>query len=146
MVNNYAQLVLEMGLCFKNFVQCIKVPNRSRMYRILKVMLLLLKADSFNCKYGDEILRFLVLQYQVLSEHDACAMFYSKFVNTSGRIDGNISADLEMEFLVRVYKKHIKHMVSNKREENIHKRVNALAGLREILYNYDSCTVNNERV
>ncbi len=139
-LNNYAQLVLELGFCFKNFLECIKVPNRNRMLRTLKVMLMVLKADSFKCKYGDEILRFLVLQYQVLSLKDAHVMFYSMFVNTNGKIDGNIPADLQMEFLVRVYKKYIKHMMSNKHEANINKRVNALAGLNEIMQHFDATT------
>jgi hypothetical protein len=113
------------------------------MQRILKIMMFILKADSFCSKYGDEILRFLVIQCQVLSPRDAHAMFYFMFVNTNGKIDGNIPVDLQMEFLVRLYKKHIKHMLSNKREMNITRRVNALAGLHEIMQNYDTNTVHN---
>jgi len=67
------------------------------------------------------------------------------FVNTSGNLDGNIPADLQMEFLVRVYQKHIKHMMSNKSEENIARRVNSLAGMHEIVQNFDAITVNSVR-
>lgn len=143
-LNRYSQLVLELGLCYENFTECINVPNRDRLIRTLKVMMFILKADSFRSKYGDEILRFLVLQCVVLSPHDAHSMFYSMFVNTNGNIDGNIPADLQMEFLVRLYKKHIKSM-SNKREANIATRINALAGLHEIMKNYDTNTVHNVR-
>ena len=144
-VSKYSQLTLELGLAYKNFSECTKVPNRDRMLRTLKIIMMLLKADSFQCKYGDEILRFLVLQCHVLSAQEAHAMFYSMFVNTTGKIDGNIPADLQMEFVVGLYKKHIKHMISNKREINITKRVNALAGLHEVIKNYDTITISNVR-
>lgn len=144
-LNYYAQRVLELGLCYKNFIECIKVPNRNRMLRTLKVVLMLLKADSFKCKYGDEILRFLVQQCYRLSMQEAHFMFYSMFVNTSGRSDGNIPADLQMEFLVKVYKKHINQMMSNKRDANVTNRVNALAGLNEIIHNFDAITVHSVR-
>ena len=121
-VQNYALQILELGLAFKNFLDSIKVPNRARMLRTLKIMMVLLKAHKWQSKYADEILRFLVHQLAILSEHDAHMMFYSLFVNTKGRIDSNIPCDLQMEYLVRVCKKHIKHMHSNKTEENIGKR------------------------
>ena len=144
-VNKYSHFTLELGLAYKNFSECTKVPNRNRMLRTLKIIMMLLKADSFKCKHGDKILRFLVLQCHVLFEQEAHVMFYSMFVNTTGKIDGNIPADLQMEFVVCLYKKHIKHMLSNKREVNITKRVNALAGLHEIIKNYDTITISNER-
>ena len=59
------------------------------------VIIFELKADSFKCKYGDEILYFVVIQSHVSSEQEAHAMFYSIFVNTTNKIDGNIPADLK---------------------------------------------------
>jgi hypothetical protein len=41
---------------------------------------MIIKADSFQAKYGDEILRFLVIQLHVLSEENANKTFYSMFV------------------------------------------------------------------
>lgn len=144
-LHNYAQLALELGLCYRHFIDCIKSADRTRMLRLLKVMLMIIKADSFQAKYGDEILRFLVIQLHVLSEEDANKMFYSMFVNSSGRVDGYIPVDLQMEFLIRLYKKHIKHMISNKRDDNITRRVNALAGLHDIMENFDNITVRVTR-
>lgn len=99
---------------------------------------MIIKADSFQAKYGDEILRFLVIQLHVLSEENANKMFYSMFVNSSGRVDGYIIVDLQMEIFLRLYKKHITHMTSNKRDYNITRRVNALAGLHDIIENFDN--------
>jgi hypothetical protein len=39
----------------------------------------------------------LVIQLHVLSEEDANKMFYSMFVNSSGKVDGYIPVDLQME-------------------------------------------------
>ena len=66
---NYAHLVMEFGLQFKNFLDCIKTPNRKRMLRTLKLMMVTLKVNSNMCKYADKILRFLVLQLCALTDH-----------------------------------------------------------------------------
>lgn len=68
-------------------------------------------------------------------------MFYTMFVNTRGLIDSHIPADLQMEHTVNTFKKHIKHMLSNKTESNIMKKTAALGGLHAITENYD--TVSN---
>lgn len=139
-VQAYAHLLLELGLLFKNLTETIKVPNRPRMIRTLKLMMIILKADSNMSKYADEILRFLVHQTCTLSEHDAKLTFYSMFVNTQGRIDSHIAADMQMEFIVRTYKKHIKHMLSNKTESNIERKTAALGSLCNIMTHYDDIT------
>ena len=46
-VSKYSQLTLELGLAYKKFSECTKVPNRDRMLRTLKIIMMLLKADSF---------------------------------------------------------------------------------------------------
>ena len=118
-VKDYALLAMEFGLLFQNFLGSIKTPNRNRMMRTLKLMMVLLKADSNMCRYADEILRFLVHQTCILSEREAHQMFYGMFVNTKGKLDSFIPCDLMMEFVVRATKKHIKHMHSNKTERNV---------------------------
>ena len=137
--------ILELGLAFKNFLGAIKVPNRGRMLRTLKVMMVLFKAHHWLSKYADEILRFLIYQLGILSEHEAHIMFYSMFVNTKGQIDSNIPCDLQMEYIVRVCKKHIKHMYSNKSEENIKRKTGALAAINEIIQNFDTETIPIKR-
>jgi len=139
-ITAYSRMVLELGLLFQNFVECVKVPNRERMLRTLKLMMILLKADNNLSKYADEILRFLLQQLFILSEHDAKLVFHSMFVNTRGRIDTHIPADLQMEFIVRTYKKYIKHMLSNKTESNIQRKTGALGGIYNVATHYDDIT------
>ena len=110
------------------------------MIRTMKRMMIILKADNNMSKYADEILRFLVHQTCTLSEYDAKLTFYSMFINTQGRIDGHIAADMQMEFIVRTYKKHIKHMLSNKTESNIERKTAALGSLFNITTHYDDIT------
>ena len=43
-----------------------------------------------------------------------------------------------MEYLVRLTKRHIKHMFSNKTTTNITKRSRAIAGISDISENYDT--------
>ncbi len=64
-------------------------------------------------------------------------MFYAQFVNIKGQPNASTPADLWMESMVRVTKKHIKSMVSNKNEANIFRRTSALAGLDAICTNFD---------
>lgn len=136
----YGQLTLELGLLFKNFTECIKVPNRERMIRTLKLMMIVLKSDNNLSKYSDEILRFLVHQLCLLSEKEAHCMFYCMFVNTKGRLDSHIPVDLQMEFIVRVCKKNIKHMHSNKTEGNIQRKTSVLAAINMLVQNFDQVT------
>ena len=139
-VQMYALQLLETGLAFKNFLETVQVPNRARMLRTMKVMMMLLKGNKANTKYADEILRFLIHQLAILSEREAHFMFYSMFVNTRGMIDSNIACDLQMEHIVRTCKKHIKHLQSNKCEDTIRKRTGALAAINEVIRNYDAET------
>ena len=136
-VRAYAQQVLELGLLFKNFEEVCSNPNRERMLRTLKLMMLLIRADSPQAKYADEILCFLMQQLVLLSEHQAYEMFFSMFVNMKGHLNSSMPADIWMESLVRIAKKHIKSMVSNKNEDNIFRRTSALAGLDFVASNFD---------
>lgn len=136
-LRNYSTQLMEFGLLYKNFIESIQVPNRPRMLRTLKLMMALLKADNGQSKYAYEILRFLIYQYFLLSKSEAHLVFYSMFVNTKGQLNTHIPADLQMEYIVRVIKKHIKHMFSNKTERNIERKTGALAGLSAIVNNYD---------
>ncbi len=133
----YGHLTLELGILFKNFLESINTPNRARMIRTLKVMMVILKSDNNLSKYADEILRFLLHQVCLLPEKQAHCMFYAMFVNTKGRVDSHIPVDLQMEFLVKNYKKTIKHMQSNKTMKNIERKTGVLASLNMLIENFD---------
>ena len=137
---DYILQAMEFGFLFKNFLQSIKTPNRERMLRTLKLMMVVLKADSNMSRYADEILRFLVHQICTLSSKEAHEMFYAMFVNTRGKLDSFIPCDLMMEFAVRAIKKHIKNMHSHKTQHNIERKTGALGCLSDLINNYDNAS------
>ena len=140
-VQNYGHLILELGLLFQDLLDFIRLPDRDRGLRLLKLAMVFLKSNSNWSKYALEILRFLIHQQCTLSEREAAESFYGLFVNTKGRKDTHIEADRRMEHLVRESKKHLKHMQSGKSEHStILKKSSAIAGLNDISDNYDKCT------
>jgi hypothetical protein len=103
-VQNYAHMVLEMGLVYKELLDVCKTPDRSRIVRLMKQCMVLFKAKSNNSKYAVEVHRFLVQQLCLLSELEAHEVVYSMFVNTKGHAHSHIPADLQMEYLVKLIK------------------------------------------
>ena len=142
-VKDYVHYGLEVGMTFSYFLQLVKYPDRQKMLSVLKMMMLHLRGHSINAKYPKEILRILVQQYSVMGLREACQVFQACFVNTHGKQDKNIPADLIQEWNVRECKKHIKHMYSNKVDANICHRTSALPSIHAIADKFDSeaCTI-----
>lgn len=136
-VNNYAHLVLELGMIYAYFLELCHTPDRSRLLALLKMMLVVMKANNPRAKYPLEILRLLVQQYSLLPQNTACMVLQSSFVNTSGRRKGYKPADLQMEHIVKIQKKHMNQMYSKKTVPNIYHRSSALAGMHDISNVYD---------
>ena len=86
-------MVMELGLLFKNLVVMIKLPDRDRAIRLLKLDMVILKRHNNLSKYAYEILRLLIHQQCRLSVSEAHQEFYGMFVNTAGRIDSHIAVD-----------------------------------------------------
>ncbi|XP_070581644.1 uncharacterized protein [Ptychodera flava] len=137
-VKNYAHMVLELGLLFKSINDLCKIPDRDRAICILKMAMITFKANNNLSKYALEILRFLVHQLCTMTEQQAHREFYGLFVNTKGHIDSFIPADRQMEYIVTLVKKNMKHMCSNKTETNIKNVTSALAGVQTISNNFDN--------
>ncbi|KAL4221560.1 hypothetical protein ACF0H5_019817 [Mactra antiquata] len=123
MIGDYGRVVLELGLIVLELNDIIKVPDRQRMLSTMKYLMLFLKAHNNRSKYALEILRQLCQQYALLSEMDANKSVYGLFVNTGNRINTHIPADLQMEYLVRLTKGHLKSMCSNISEQTMKKEV-----------------------
>ena len=143
---DYGNLVLELGTQFFLLLRMCKSPSWNDMMPLLKMLLVTFKANNSQAKYALELLRFLVIQHSLLSEKNARQMFYQLFVNTKGRHDTHVPCDLVMEWQVRDQKRHIKHMFSNKTEQNILTRAEALGGLENITNNYDDDVGVRQRV
>ena len=73
-VKNYGHLVLELGLLFKVLNDMIHLPDCDRGLRLLKLAMVVFKADNNLSKYALEILRLLVHQSCSLSEKTAVAI------------------------------------------------------------------------
>jgi hypothetical protein len=136
-VQNYGHTVLELGLMYKSLNDLCKIPDRDCGLRLLKVAMMHFKANNHMSKYAYECMRFLVHQTCVLSERAANEAFYGLFVNTRGQVDSHIPCDLQMEYIVQMVKKNIKHMFSNKSDKNITARTSVLPSVMDISGNYD---------
>jgi hypothetical protein len=104
-VKNYAHMVVDLGLIYKELLHISKQPDRKMILSLMKRCMGVFKANSNNSKYAYEVHHFLVQQYSLLSQKDATESLYSMFVNTQGRSDTHIPADLQMEYLVKLIKK-----------------------------------------
>ncbi len=135
--NNYFHNGLEVCTVFTLFYRLTKVPQRDKLLPIFKMMMLILKGGNNLAKYPLEILRMLVQQYSLLPIRDAYQALHNCFVNTKGKVDTHVPADQQMEWIVKLMKKHIKHMYSNKTESNIAKRTSALPAIQEIAEQFD---------
>ncbi|CAG2245512.1 unnamed protein product [Mytilus edulis] len=136
-ISNYGNQILQLGLLFKDLIDMIHMPERVRGIRLLKLAMMYFKVYNNLSKYALEILRLLVHQLCTLSEKGSNEEFYAMFVNTGGKFETHIPADRRMEYLVKEVKQHVKHMYSNKTEENISNRTRAISGIREISVNFD---------
>ncbi len=130
-------MVLELGLLYKDLLDFVRLPDRNRGIRLLKLSMLVFKGHNNHSKYALEILRLLVHQLCSLSNKEAHEEFYGLFVNTLGKVDSHVAADERMEWLVHVLKKHMNHMYSDKTHKNITGRSKALVGVQDIACNFD---------
>ena len=136
-MKNYAHYVLESGLTFMYFLKLCKMPDRPRLLAVFKLMMEQLKSRNTKAKYPLELLKLLFMQYSLLSEQRANQVLHACFVNTKGKPESNVPADLQMEWVVKQNKAHIKHMFSNKSMDNIFSKSSALPGLHNIAANFD---------
>ena len=108
---NYGHMLLELGLLYKAWLDLVKLLDRSRGIRLLKLTLVIFKAGKHSSKYGYEIINLLLYQLSVLSVNEAHKQFYAMFVNTQGKIDSHVACDDRMEWVVGAVKRHIRHML-----------------------------------
>ncbi len=136
-VSDYGHLTLELGMLTEYFNKLTHTPDRDRFLALLKMWMVVLKANNNQAKYPLEILYTLMQQYSLLPKQEACLVLQLCFVNTHGRENTHRPADVIMEGNIKTYKKHIKHMYANKTHSNIEKRSSAIAGIQRIGANFD---------
>ncbi|XP_053382760.1 uncharacterized protein LOC128549647 [Mercenaria mercenaria] len=136
-VYSYGNIVLELGLIFMNFCNIVKNPNRDWLLNVMKYLMMMLKGHNNRSKYALELLRLLCHQFALLSERTAHETLYGLFVNTRKSI---IPADLQMEYLVRLTKGHLRSMCSNVTEQSLVKWSSSFYGMNEISEHFDKET------
>ena len=139
-VKIHGHYILEVGVTFLLLNIYEKNPDRPRFLAILKLIMAQLRGRNTSAKYPLEILIYLMQQYSLLGEQQACKVFHDNFVNLKGKADCNIPADLFMETLIKKDKQVIRHMASNKDPSSILKKSSCLAGMSLISQNFDEDT------
>jgi len=132
---NYFHSILESGAVYMLLQKFTKEPVREELLALFKLIGLILRGHSTQLKYPLEILYLFFQQYSTMNERDACVAFSSCFVNLNG--NGHVAADQLNEWVVKIVKKLLKHMYSNKTNDNIYNQSAALAGVNEIVANLD---------
>ena len=127
--------MLESGVIYMLLQKFTKEPVREELLALFKFMGLILRGHSTSLKYPLELLYLFFQQYSTLNERDACVVFSNCFVNLNG--NGHVAADQLNEWVVRIVKKLLKHMYSNKTNDNIYNQSAALAGVNEIVTHLD---------
>ena len=82
----------------------------------------------------------------ILSEAEAHRCKWASTVNWKGGKGNNIEADLLQENINRDLKKYIKGIRANKTNRAIERLSKAIAGLREIIQNFDNKTGNKAKL
>jgi hypothetical protein len=98
----------------------------------------MLYTHSSKAKYTMELMRYLAHQIALWSNKQGKLIFYRSFVNTSGGLDTSVPNDLAMEYLVKEYKRAIKHMHSGKTDRNVDRHSAGLSGISDVSKQYDS--------
>ena len=137
---------LELGSLYICLLDIIKhKPNRDLMLFFVKILLPLMKTNNKQAKYPLELLRLLIQQYSLLPMREAYEVFNACFVNTKGRSESYVPADQQMEWVVRINKRHLKHMYSQRNEDCMQRRSKVIHGVNELSTVYDEETEVTKR-
>ena len=98
----YASQVLTYSLLHAEFSDAVREGDGNRIITCWKYFLLIFRAAN-RTKYALESATLLV-SLQILPERITKQMIWSRVVNPSGRVAGNVSCDLHMEHLNRIAK------------------------------------------
>lgn len=131
-------MILESGLTFLYGLRLNKSPNRKLYIPHMKMVMLQMYGWNSQGHYPRECLFWLLQQLFILSDREAHRAFHGSFVNTKGKIDTHVPADLAMEWQVRDGKQFAKHLYSNKNPHAVEKHSAAIPFVKEIGRNFDA--------
>ena len=112
LVHLYAKEVLTLALLWFGFHDAIKEGDGKRILRYWKFLLVVFKVgDRHN--YAKEAVNLLLQYKYLLSPRKAAQLAWSRCVNTTGKVGGNIPCDLHLEHLNRTLKSILSTRGSN---------------------------------
>ena len=135
---NYQRALLEYGMVIINFLDAISEGDGGRLLRNCKFLLLYFQHDKGSQKYSLEALYLMFQVYALLSPKAAHNLLWNRFSKRKHSHGGNISLDLALEFLNRIFKDAIKKLGPNVNPKSIRRICNAMNITKKLTENFDS--------
>ena len=137
-VHLYAKELLTLSLIWHGFHDSNKHADGDRIYRYWKFLLVIFKSTNRR-NYGKEAVNLLLQQY-LLSPRKAAQLKWSRSVNTTGEVGGNIPCDLHLEHLNRRLKGILRNVGSNIDPKSIVRAGQTVATVHRVCQVFESET------
>ncbi len=134
---NYQRALLEYGMVIINFLDAISEGDGARVIRNWKFLLLYFQHDKGSQKYSLEALYLMFQVYALLSPKAAHHIVWNRFSKRKHSLGGNISLDLALEFLNRIFKDAVKKLGPNANPRSISRICNAMNVTKKLTENFD---------
>lgn len=139
-VHLYAKELLTLSLIWHGFHDSIKHGDGIRIIRYWKVLLVAFKSTDRR-NYGKEAVNLLLQNDHILSPRKAAQLKWSRCINTTGEVGGNIPCDLHLEHLNRRLKGILKKLGSNINPKSILRAGQTVATVHRVCQVFESETV-----
>lgn len=135
---NYQRALLDYGMVVINFLDAISEGDGARVIRNWKFLLLYFHHDKGSKKYALEALYLMFQVHALLSPKSAHHLVWNRFSKRKHSLGGNISLDLQLEFLNRIFKDVVKKLGPNANPRSISRICNAMNVTKKLTENFDS--------
>ena len=135
---NYQRALLEYGMVIINFLDAISEGDGARLLRNWKFLLLYFQHDTGSQKYSLEALYLMFQVYALLSPKAAHNLIWNRFSKRKHSRGGNISLDLALEFLNRIFKGAVKKLGPNANPKSIRRICNAMNVTKKLTETFDN--------
>ena len=134
---NYQRALLDYGMVVINFLDAISEGDGARVIRNWKFLLLYFHHDKRSQKYALEALYLMLQVHALLSPKAAQHLVWNRFSKRKHSLGGNISLDLQLEFLNRIFKDVVKKLGPNAKPRSISRICNAMNVTKKLTENFD---------
>lgn len=135
---NYQKALLDYGMVILNFFDAISEGDGARVIRNWKFLLLHFHHDKGSYKYALEGLYMLFQIHALLSPKAAHNLVWNRFSKRKQKLGGNISLDLALEFLNRIFKDAVKKLGPNASPKSINRICHAMGVTKQLTENFDN--------